>query len=154
MFNSEDVSVVYVWKSADNAAGVTGDSINMGKASKVVYVLAHGALTGDAVLTAKSGASAGTETTAETFRYRLADGDQAAASADLFGDWTTSSSLTLTAATYDNKTLIVEVDNDQLTDGQPWLTLSASSAASAYNSSAVALVSGRYQAHDSISVLT
>jgi len=154
MFNSEDVSVVHVWKSADNAAGVTGDSINMGKCHKVVYTINHGALTGDAVLTAKSGATAGTETTSETFRYRLADGDQAAASADLYGDWTTSSSLTLTAATYDNKTLIVEMDNDGLTADQPWLTLSASSAASAYNSAAVALVSTRYPAHDSVSVLT
>ena len=153
-FNSESASVVHVWKAADNGAGVTGDSINMGKVSKVVYVISHGSITGDAVLTAKSGATAGTETTSETFRYRLADGDQAAASADLYGDWTSVSTLTLTAATYDNKTLIVEVDDDTLTAAQPWLTLSVSSAASNIFSACIAICSPRYQAHDSVTVLT
>ena len=68
MFTSEDVSVVHVWKAADNGSGVTGDSINMGKASRVVYVLSHGSITGDAVLTVTSGATAGTETTSEPFK--------------------------------------------------------------------------------------
>ena len=94
MFHSEQASVVYVMKPGDHQAGVAGDSINMGKVSKVVYLLQTAAITGDTLLTVKSGATAGTETTSETFRYRLADGDQAAASADLFGDWATSTSLT------------------------------------------------------------
>jgi len=153
MFHSEQASVVYVMKPGDHQAGVAGDSINMGKVSKVVYLLQTAAITGDTLLTVKSGATAGTETTSETFRYRLADGDQAAASADLFGDWATSTSLTMTAATYDNKLLIVEIDDDTLTADQPWVTIAVSSAASALNLSIVAVCSPRYQAHDSVTVI-
>ena len=153
MFHSEQAANVFVLKPADHQAGVAGDSIDMGKVSKVVYYVQSGAITGDALLTVKSGASAGTETTSETFRYRLADGDQAAASADLFADWATSTSLTMTAATYDNKALIVEIDDDVLTDGQPWVTLALSSAASALNVSVMAVCSPRYQANDSVSVI-
>jgi hypothetical protein len=153
MFHSEQAANVFVLKPADHAAGVAGDSINTGKVSKIVYYVQSGAITGNAVLTVKSGASAGTQTTAETFRYRLADADQAAAGSDLYGDWATSSSLTMTAATYDNKVLIVEVDDDTLTADQPWATLALSSAASALNVSVVAVCSPRYQANDSVTVI-
>ena len=153
MFNAEDATIVHVFKPADNAGGVTGDSIHMGKAYKVVYMLSFGSVTGDAVLTTKSGATEGTETTSETFRYRLADADQGSASADLYGDWTTSSSLTLTAATYDNRILIVEMDNDSMTVDQPWLTLALSSAASTLFTACTAVVSNRHQAHDSVTVI-
>lgn len=153
MFNAEDATIVHVFKPADNSAGVTGDSIHMGKARKVVYMLSFGSVTGDAVLTTKSGATEGTETTSETFRYRLADADQGSASADLYAAWTTASTLTLTAATYDNRILIVEVDGDGLTAAQPWLTLALSGAASTLFTACTAVASNRYQAHDSVTVI-
>lgn len=153
MFSSEEAAIVHVFKPADNAGGITGDSIHMGKARKVVFVLTLGSVTGDAILTTKSGATAGTETTSETFRYRLSDADQGSSNADLYADWATSSSLTLTAATYDNRLLIVEVDNDGLTAGQPWLTLSLSSAASTLFTACTAVASNRYLAHDSVTVI-
>ena len=153
MFHSEQAANVFVLKPADHAAGVAGDSINMGKVSKAVFYVQAGAITGNAVLTVKSGASAGTQTTAETFRYRLADADQAAAGADLFGDWATASTLTLTAATYDNRVLIVEIDDDGLTADQPWVTLALSGAASALNVSVVGVCSPRYMANDSVTVI-
>jgi hypothetical protein len=133
---SETKSLIYVLKPGDHEAGVAGDSINMGLLNKVAYLVQFAAVTGDAVLTVKSGATAGTETTAETFRYRLADAAQAAAGADLFGDWATSSSLTLTAATYANK-----------------LTIAFSAAASALNASIVAVGEPRYKAHDGPTVI-
>ena len=150
---AEQIKIVNVIKPADNEAGATGDSINTGLASNVTFILTCGALTGDAVLTIKSGASAGTETTSETFNYRLADADQAAAGADGFGNWTTSSSLTLTAATYDNRILVMEIDPRTITEGQPWLTLSLSAAASVHLSAVVALVTPRYAGHDAPTVI-
>jgi hypothetical protein len=149
---SETKSLIYVLKPGDHEAGVAGDSINMGLLNKVAYLVQFAAVTGDAVLTVKSGATAGTETTAETFRYRLADAAQAAAGADLFGDWATSSSLTLTAATYANKLLVVEVLNN-LTASQPWVTIAFSAAASALNASIVAVGEPRYKAHDGPTVI-
>ena len=145
---SENKNIVFVLKPADNQGGLAGDSINMGKVRRVAFILQFGAITNDAVLTLKSGATAGTETTAETFHYRLADGDHAAANADTYGDWTDSSSLTLTAVTYDNRTLIVEIDSDELTADQPWLTLALSSAASTLFSSVVAVCDPKIEAHD------
>lgn len=150
---SEQFKIVNVIKPADNQAGATGDSINAGLASHITFLLTCGALTGDAVLTVKSGASAGTETTSETFNYRLADADQAAAGSDGYGAWATSSSLTLTAATYDNKILVIEIDPRVVTEGQPWLTLSLSAAADALNSAVVALVVPRYAGHDAPTVI-
>lgn len=150
---SENKAVIYVLKPVDAEAGATGDSINMGLLSKVAYILQFATVTGDAVLTVASGATAGTQTTSETFRYRLADAVQAAANADQFGNWATSSSLTLTAATYANKTLIVELLNDELTDGQPWATLALSAAASALNVSIVAIGEPRYKANDGPTVI-
>lgn len=150
---SERFKVVNVVKPADNEAGATGDSINAGLASHITYILSCGVLTGDAVLTVKSGASAGTQTTSETFNYRLADADQAAAGADGYGNWATSSSLTLTAATYDARLLVIEIDPRTITEGQPWLTLALSNAADAHFSSVVALVVPRYAGHDAPTVI-
>ncbi|MDP3909658.1 MAG: hypothetical protein Q8Q14_04650 [Gemmatimonadales bacterium] len=150
---SEHYKFPYVIKSLDNQAGATGDSINSGTARHITWLLQLGALTGDAVLTVKSGASQGTETTSETFHYRLADAEQAAAGADAFGDWANSSSLTLTAATYDNKILIIELDPREVTADQPWLTLSLSGAADVLNSSCVAVVEPRYSGHDAPTVI-
>mgnify|MGYP003624578277 CR=1 FL=1 len=145
---SENFNLVHVAAAVDGAGGVTGDSIDMGTLHSVAFLVSFGALTGDAVLTAKSGASAGTQTTAETMNYRLADAVKGSATADTYGAWATSTSLTLTAATYANKTLIVEIDSQALTDGQPWLTLAFSSAASELLCSVVSAGVPRYKAHD------
>lgn len=151
---SEQMNVAYIVKGADHAAGVSGDSVHTGRMFRMMYVLQfHATVTGDAVLTLSSGATNGTETTSETFRYRLADADQGSATADTYADWATSSSLTLTAATYDNRTLIVEIDSDELTDGQPWLTLVLSSAASALNVTVLMIGTPRFGANDPLTVL-
>ena len=145
MYLSETHGIVYLVKPADHqSAGIDGDSFNIGRANWATVVLQFGAVTGNAVLTVNTGASAGTKTTAETFTYRLASGDQAAASADLFGATSTSAALTLTAATYDNKTLIVEIDPATLTDAQPWVTINLSDAASELFVSGVAILQPRY----------
>ena len=146
---AETAQLLYILKPGDAEAGATGESINMGLLRRVAYLLQFATVTGDALLTVKSGATDGVQTTSETFRYRLADAAQGSATADTFGDWATSSSLTLTAATYANKLLVVEIDSRALTQGQPWLTLALSNAASALNVSIVAVAERRYDANDS-----
>lgn len=152
---SEEKGIVFIAKPADYAGGaVTGESINTKYFKHVTYLLQFGAITGDSVLTVKSGASDGTQTTAETFKYRLADADQAATGADNYASEASSSGLTLTAATYDNKILIVEMDVDAITVDQPFLTLAISAVANPLNVSIVAILSGmRYAANDMPSVI-
>lgn len=148
---SERNGIVFVYKPQDTGgAAVTGESIKMDKYSHITYVVQCGVLTGGAnVLTVKSGATDGTQTTAETFQYRLADADQGGAGADGYADWASSSSLTMTAATYDNRTLIIEMDAAALTDGQPWLTIALTGVSNPGLISIVAILSEpRYRAND------
>ncbi|MDP3983631.1 MAG: hypothetical protein Q8Q52_01320 [Acidimicrobiia bacterium] len=142
--------IVYVLKPDDHQAGVAGDSLKLTNHRQATYLLQFGAVTGDAVLTVKSGATAGTETTAETFYTRLADADQGSADADQYGAEAAGvTTLTLTAATYDNRILVVEVIGAELTADQEWITLAFSGAASALNVAVVAILSEpRYSATD------
>jgi len=152
---SEEKGIVFIAKPADYAGGaVTGESINTKYFSHVTYLLQFGAITGDSALTVKSGASDGTQTTAETFKYRLADADQAATGADNYASEASSAGLTLSAADYDNKLLIVELDVSGITAGQPFLTLALSAVANPLNVSIVAILSGmRYMGNDPPSVI-
>ena len=134
---SENFVIPYILKGADHGSGVDGDSVDMGKVHSFMWVLGFNAITGDAILTMSSGATEGVKTTSETFNYRLANGDQGAANSDVYAAWSTSSALTLSDTTYDNRTLIVEMKSDELTDGQPWMTLVISSAASNINVSVI-----------------
>lgn len=137
---SERHNIAYVLKPADHQAGVDGDSIHFGKIHGGTFVFGFGTVTGDAVLKFYVGATEGTKTTAIDFKYRLAGGDQAAASADVFGDATSvtgSSGLTLTAATYDNRTLLIEIDSQAIADATPWVTPEFSAAADALNAAGI-----------------
>lgn len=157
MRHSEHCNNVYVLKPGDHQAGVDGDSIHMGKLHSVAFLIAFATLTGDAVLKLYSGASAGTKTTSEAFHYRLADAAQGSATADTFGDESDSvaaDGVTLTAATYANKLLIAEIQSDELTEGQPWLTLELSAAADALNAAIVAVGEPRYKANDIPTVIS
>ncbi len=130
---SENNNIVYSLKPGDHQAGVDGDSVTFGGMQRVVFMVMMAALTGNAILKFFSGATAGTKTTALTFRYRLADAVQGSATADTFGAWTTSAALTLTAATYANKMLLVEIEETEMTKDEPWLTPEVGSEASAFN---------------------
>jgi len=146
---TEEFGIVYALKPGDHQAGVDGDSINTKNYREVAFLIQAATLTGDAVLKVYSGATDGTKTTAETFRYRLADADQAAAGADQFDDEATSAALTLTAATYSDRVLVVEISADELTADQPFVTLEIGAEASAFNAAVVAVLRGaRYQASD------
>lgn len=139
---AEQNKIVFCIQPEDHqSAGIDGDSVSLENYSHVTFIIMFGEVTGDALLTVNSGASAGTKTTAETFNYRACATDMGTAGGDLLGAEATSASLTLTAATYEDRFIVVEMDADEFTNGQPWITINLSSAASSLFVSAVAILS-------------
>jgi len=98
----EQTKIVPMLEPEDHAAGADCDSVSLENYSHLTLIFTFGELTGDAVLTVNSGASAGTKTTAETFNYRATSADLKNASGDALGSESTSAGLTLTAATYED----------------------------------------------------
>jgi hypothetical protein len=141
----EQKKIVPCLEPQDHQAGVDSDSVKMTIHHHCCFIIAFGELTGNAILTVYSGASAGTKTTAETFNYRATAADLKNASGDALGTEATSAALTLTAGTYEDRMLVVEMDQDDITDGQPWLTLEFSSDASEFFVSVVAVMEPRYK---------
>jgi len=146
---SEKYKVVGLGTSADFNAGFTADSINMTNFHNVMFVLTFGAITGAGpfVLTIKSGASAGVQTTAETFAYRYGSAAQGAATADVYTAWATSAGLNMVVATLTTRCFIVEIEAAALTAGQPWLTLAFDGGADSGLVGAVAILVPRYCAN-------
>lgn len=150
-FGTEIIHPVYGIKPADAGGAVaTLDSVNVKNYRRMTIYLMFGAITGNADLTVKSGATAGTQTTAEGFKTRLADGIQAAATgADGYGDLSARvTTLSLVAATYQNKLLVVEVDLDGATDGQPWMTPEMSNVTALNLAALIVLSVPRYSQND------
>ena len=147
---SERQHLIHAIEAKDyGSAGIDADSINMGLLHRVCFVFTFGALTGNSILKFYSGASQGTKTTALAYSYRYAGGDYKAASADLPGAATAvaSTGLTLTAATYDHRLVIVEFEGNQMTDAEPWLTAEIDSTASVMTVGACAIGDPRYAAN-------
>lgn len=138
---AEQNKIVHILEPEDHNAGVDGDSVSLENYDHVTFIINFGELTGDAILTINSGASAGTKTTAETFNYRACATALKNAGGDLLADETTSAALTLTAATYEDMFIVVEMDADEFTDGQQWITPTLSSAASEIFASIIAILS-------------
>ncbi len=147
---SETNGLVYVLKPADYAAGGTGESINTENFTHITFLLQCATFTDNggagADLTVKSGAADATQTTAETFYYRVASAAQAATNADQFGALTSATTLELLKATCDSKLIVIEVPIDGITADQPYLTLALNNHGTAANCSCVAICSGsRYK---------
>lgn len=139
---AEQHKIVFCIQPEDHqSAGIDGDSVSLENYSHVTFIFVFGELAGDAILTINSGATAGTKTTAETFNYRACASDMGGAGGDLLAAETTSAALTLTAATYEDRFIVVEMDADEFTDGQQWITPNLSSAASELLVACVAILS-------------
>ncbi len=137
---SEQFKIVALTESADvTTAGVDSKSIHFGKMHTGAFLLNFGAITSDDALKVYVGAATATKTTAIAFKYRLAAADTTVALSDTFGAFTdvASTGLTLTAATFDHKLLIVEVDSQAIADATPYVTLEIAGSASAQNISIV-----------------
>ena len=137
---------VPVINSADINAGVDGNSINMAKAHRATFILMFGTLVGDAVLTVNSGATDGAKTSALNFDYALGSAAIGSALSDVLGDVTNAATLTLTAATYSNKMLVVQVDARamDMANNEEWLTIALSDAANSGICECVAIIEPRY----------
>ena len=148
---TENFAVVSMIEPADNQAGaIDSESINMGLLESVALVYSTGAITGnDSVIKLYSGATAGTKTTEIGFRYRLSGADYKAANNDQFGTLTTiaagGTGLTMAAASYDHRVVVIEVDSRNMPDGEPWLTVDYDDgSASVLLSSMIAIGKPRY----------
>jgi hypothetical protein len=144
---SERLKFVALTESADvTTAGVDTQSVHMGYYHEFAFLLNFGSVTADDVLKVYVGASNATKTTAIAYKYRLAAADTGAASSDTLGAFTaaTSSGITLTAATYDHKLLVVEIDAQAIADDTPWVTLEIAGSATTQNISIVGVGTPRF----------
>lgn len=147
---SEQVGIVPIIEPENHqSAGITGDSVNMKDYGHVTFIFLFGELTGNSVLKIHEAASAGGTTADMTFAYRYTGADLLNDDADAYSDETTSAALTLTAATYEDRVLVVEIDATEMTDGYDWLTPVIDSTASELFVSCVAIMSKpRYAKND------
>jgi hypothetical protein len=133
---SERLKIFSLTESADvTTNGVDTKSVNFGQLHEGCFVLNFGAITADDALKVYVGAATATKTTAVAFKYRLASADTKSAASDAFGAFTdvASTGLTLTAATFDHKCVIVEIDAQAIADATPWVTLEIAGSATTQN---------------------
>jgi hypothetical protein len=146
---SESLVFVPLIESKDyGSAGIDSDGVNMGKLHSLSAVFTFGAITGNSILKAYVGATA-TKTTAVAFRYRFGAADFKAATADQLGDATAvlSTGLTLTATTFDHRTVVVEIDSDEVPSATPWVTFEIDATATTMNVACVGVGASRYPGH-------
>lgn len=144
---SERYKVLALTESADvTTNGVDSKSIHMGKVHEACFLLNFGAITANDTLKVFVGAATATKTTAIAFKYRLAAADTAGALSDTQGAFTAvaDTGLTLTAATFDHKLVVVEVDSQAISDDTPYVTLEIAGSATTQNVSIVAIVQPRF----------
>lgn len=153
---SERFQFIPVVEAKDyGSAGIDFDSVHIGRLQSLSFAINFGAITGNSILKVSTGATEGTKTTDIAFKYRFGGGDYKAASADILGDATAvaSTGLTLTAATYDHRLLVIEVDADAGTDAQPWVTLSIDATATVLLVGGMGVAYPRYAGHTSVTVI-
>jgi hypothetical protein len=157
---AEEKKIVPLLNTEDYVAGVSADSINMKGFHRCTFICTFGTIAGDALLTVASGATDGTADSALTFHYAWATADtgtytNATTAADILAADATSASLTVTGTAYDDRMLIVEVDASDMdiANGENWLTLSLSNAASEGVLHIVAILEPRYTGNISGSAL-
>ncbi len=160
---AEEKKIVLMASAFDYAGGATNstDSINMKNFHRVTFLIDIGTMGGgDAVFYIYSGASAGTETTAETFSYAFGAATAIfggyVANHDVLAATATSAALTITQATYPNFLLVVDLDASAMTDGQPWLTIDIKDAGGNPTglASIFAVLEPRYTSDRSLTALT
>lgn len=159
LFSEEAKLVPLTAQGADATSNLECDSFHMkGWDRATIVIIPAASLTGNNVLTVECGASDSADTSDATFHYRLADAAIASATCDQYADDATASSLTLTAATYQGKVLLIELFAEELpTSGSTvydWVTVDFDGTASVGTVTVFAiLTNGRYIQHDMSSVL-
>jgi hypothetical protein len=123
------VDIISAFEPLDSQAGIDSESVKVGGADSYTFALTFGAVTGDSVMKFYLGNTVGAKTTAIPFTYRLSSADYKAANADQFGAGVdvAATGLTLVAATFDHRTVLVEFKAADLAalvavNGYYWLT--------------------------------
>ena len=147
-FSESNVIVPLIEAKDYGSAGIDSDGVNLGLVHSFSAAFVFGTVTGNSVLKVYAGATAA-KTTAIAFKNRLGAADYKAATADQLGDATSveSTGLTLTAATFDHRLVVIEIDPDTMPSGKPWVTFEIDATATAMTVGAVGMARGRYDAH-------
>jgi len=146
LFTEENLIIPLTTLSADATSNLECDSFNMGKyGHATIVIIPSASITGDNVLTVECGATDSADTSDATFHYRLASAAIGSANCDVLAADATASSLTLTAATYQGKMLVLELDREELpTSGEtvyPWVTVDFDGTASTSTVAVIAILS-------------
>ena len=156
---SEELAYVTLFTPIDKtASALVSDAVDLSKFNSFTAFLLIGAVTGDSVLTVNgdsTSALATALTTPITFKYRVTQAAFKTApttqgsNADQFGDATAVAvgGLTLTAATYANKCLVIEIDPDTLGSTAHWVTFNFSSVGNPMLVAGVGIGRSRYAGH-------
>jgi hypothetical protein len=154
--HSESNILIPVVESKDyGSAGIDFDSVHIGRLNSLSIAINFGLLTGNSILKVSTGATEGVKTTDIAFKYRIGGGAFKAASADILGDpiAVASTGLTLTAATFQHKLVVIEIDADNGTDGQPWVTVSIDATATVLNVGGLGVGWPRHASHTPLTVV-
>lgn len=143
---SETYHLVPGLKSADHTAASDSDSINMGLVETAAALIQFGDMSvGSPIVKLFSGATAGTKTTALTFRYKKSPQAAKTAGADVWASgFLTSAALTITFDTDDDKLLVIEVNSAEVTEAEPWVTVEVGAEATIQQHAIVWICQARY----------
>ncbi len=129
---SQALKFVPLYFNEDLNTGGDSDSVDMAGMKSATFLLLFGStLAGNAGIKLFSGATHGSKDNAMTFNYKYGGAAVKSALADVFSAISTSADLTATGTTFVSRGLIIEVNADQITDGDRYLTLEVDSDASA-----------------------
>ena len=140
-FTEENLIIPLVAEATDINAAVEMDSFYMGKYNHATVIIQHSAaVTGDNVLTVETGATDSADTSDAYFEWRVGGAAPGSANADVLSATVAKvNTLTLTAATYQGKMLVLEIDAEDLS--YPWVTVDMDGAASVGTIMAFAILS-------------
>ena len=154
---AEKYKIVPIASDLDVSATTSGDSINMKNYHAATFIIGYQTLAaGDSTITLYSGAADGTLTTAVTFNYAWMSAAAAGTDADVLAAWTSGTSVTATHGTYDNYTLIVEVNAAAMdvANSHEWLTIVCTDTAAATGNVQIhAILEPRYLGGQSVTCL-
>ena len=151
---SEELQFVpLIETEAYGGAGTDSDAVNLALFSSVSFIFSFGDLTGDSTLICYPGSTAAIAVaksgTSIAFNYRLSAANVRTTLADTLGDPTAVlyTGLTLTAATFANKLLVVEFDCDTMTTTNQYIVWAVSSTANPMDLSMTMIGKPKFPGH-------
>lgn len=145
-FTQENLIIPLCAQGTSCTSNLELDSFSMkGYEQATVVILFAASLVGDNVLTVECGATDSADSGDATFHYRVGSAAPGSATADVLSADATSAALTLTAADYQGKILVIELHADELyKSGETvydWVTVDLDGAASTCTCTAIAILS-------------